>query len=115
MPRVYLIDEAQPNAFATGRNPEHAAVAATRGIVELLNARELRGVLAHELSHVRNRDMLTSTITASHAGALSALAHFGLFFGPRAASGPNPRRARRVQVADRIQADHALRAQAAVE
>jgi heat shock protein HtpX len=90
MPRVYLIDEAQPNAFATGRNPEHAAVAATRGIVELLDARELRGVLAHELSHVRNRDMLTSTITASIAGAISALAHFGMFFGHRDDGERNP-------------------------
>jgi heat shock protein HtpX len=90
MPKVYLIDEAQPNAFATGRNPEHAAVAATRGIVELLNARELRGVLAHELAHVQNRDMLTSTITASIAGAISALAHFGMFFGGRDDDQRNP-------------------------
>jgi heat shock protein HtpX len=90
MPRVYLIDEAQPNAFATGRNPEHAAVAATRGIVELLSARELRGVLAHEMAHVRNRDMLTSTITASIAGAISALAHFGMFFGHRDDGERNP-------------------------
>ena len=90
MPRVYLIDEAQPNAFATGRNPEHAAIAATRGIVELLSARELRGVLAHEMAHVRNRDMLTSTITASIAGAISALAHFGMFFGHRDEGERNP-------------------------
>jgi heat shock protein HtpX len=90
MPKVYLIDEAQPNAFATGRNPEHAAVAATRGILQLLTARELRAVLAHEFSHVRHRDILTSTITASIAGAISTLANFGLFFGGRNDDQRNP-------------------------
>jgi heat shock protein HtpX len=81
MPKVYLIDAAQPNAFATGRNPEHAAVAATTGILRMLSARELRGVMAHELAHVKNRDILTSTLSATVAGAISALAQFGLFFG----------------------------------
>lgn len=89
-PKVYLIDEAQPNAFATGRNPEHAAVAATTGILQLLTARELRAVLAHELSHVRHRDILTSTITASIAGAISTLANFGMFFGGRDSDNRNP-------------------------
>lgn len=81
MPRVYIIDEAQPNAFATGRNPENAAVAATTGIMRILSERELRGVMAHELAHVRNRDTLISTISASIAGAISSFAHFGLLFG----------------------------------
>ncbi len=90
MPKVYLIDEAQPNAFATGRNPEHAAVAATTGILQLLTARELRGVMAHELAHVKHRDILTSTIAATMAGAISAIAHFGMFFGGRNGDRPNP-------------------------
>ena len=81
MPKVYIIDEAQPNAFATGRNPENAAVAATTGIMRILSERELRGVMAHELAHVRNRDTLISTISASIAGAISSFAHFGLLFG----------------------------------
>ncbi|MCB1840116.1 MAG: zinc metalloprotease HtpX [Alphaproteobacteria bacterium] len=81
MPKVYMIETDQPNAFATGRNPSHAAVAVTRGIMNLLNEHELRGVLAHELTHVKNRDTLTMTITATLAGALSTLANFAMFFG----------------------------------
>lgn len=81
MPRVYIIDEAQPNAFATGRNPDHAAVAATTGLMRLLSARELRGVMAHELAHVKNRDILVSTISATLAGAIATLANFGMLFG----------------------------------
>ncbi|MBS0513744.1 MAG: zinc metalloprotease HtpX [Proteobacteria bacterium] len=91
MPRVYIIDEDQPNAFATGRNPEHAAVAATSGIIRMLSERELRGVMAHELAHVKNRDILISTISATVAGAISMLANFGMFFGNRDSENrPNP-------------------------
>ena len=80
MPKVYIIDEPQPNAFATGRNPEHAAVAATTGIMQILSERELRGVMAHELTHVKHRDTLTSTISATIAGAISSIASFGMLF-----------------------------------
>ncbi len=81
MPKVYMMDEAQPNAFATGRNPEHAAVAATTGIMQALTARELRGVMAHELAHVKHRDTLISTISATMAGAISSIGTFGMLFG----------------------------------
>jgi heat shock protein HtpX len=81
MPRVYLIDDAQPNAFATGRNPQNAAVAATTGILNLLSYEELSGVMAHELAHVRNHDTLTMTISATFAGAVSSIASFGMLFG----------------------------------
>lgn len=91
MPKVYVINESQPNAFATGRNPEHAAVAATTGIMQILSERELRGVMAHELAHVKHRDTLISTISATVAGAISAIAQFGMFFsGGRGDDRPNP-------------------------
>lgn len=80
MPRVYIVDEANPNAFATGRNPENAAVAATTGLIAMLNAEELEGVMAHELAHVKNRDTLVMTMVATIAGAISMLANFGTIF-----------------------------------
>ncbi len=80
MPKVYLIDSPHPNAFATGRNPDHAAVAATTGLLGLLDKEEVAAVMAHELAHVRNRDTLIMTMTATIAGAISMLANFGLFF-----------------------------------
>ncbi len=83
MPRVYLIQEDQPNAFATGRNPQNAAVAATTGILRTLTYEELAGVMAHELAHIKNHDTLTMTITATMAGAISSLTTFGMFFGSR--------------------------------
>jgi heat shock protein HtpX len=86
-PKVYVIDQDQPNAFATGRDPEHAAVAATRGLLRMLDRREIRGVMAHELAHVKHRDTLTMTITATLAGAVSALANFAMFFGGRDENG----------------------------
>ncbi len=81
MPAVYIVDNDQPNAFATGRNPQHAAVCATTGLLRMLDRSEIRGVMAHELAHVKNRDTLTMTITASIAGAISSLANFAMFFG----------------------------------
>lgn len=90
MPKVYIIDEAQPNAFATGRNPENAAVAATTGIMRALNERELRGVMAHELAHVKHRDTLISTISATLAGAISSIGSFGMLLGGGRERGVHP-------------------------
>ncbi|MGI9463442.1 MAG: M48 family metalloprotease, partial [Aestuariivirgaceae bacterium] len=81
MPKVYIMHQDQPNAFATGRNPENAAVAATTGLLRNLSREELAGVMAHELAHIKNRDTLTMTVTATIAGAISMLANFALFFG----------------------------------
>ena len=88
MPRVYLIQEDQPNAFATGRNPENAAVAATTGLLNLLTPEEVAGVMAHELAHIQNRDTLTMTITATLAGAISMLGNFAFFLGGRNNNNP---------------------------
>ena len=87
MPKVYLIQEDAPNAFATGRNPEHAAVAATTGLLRMLSEREVRGVMAHELAHVKHRDILISTVSATMAGAISMLANFAMLFGGRDSEG----------------------------
>ena len=81
MPKVYVIDSPVPNAFATGRNPEHAAVAVNTALADLLDEDELAGVLAHELSHVKHRDILISTVAASMAGAISTIAQWGMFLG----------------------------------
>ena len=81
MPRVYLIDEDQPNAFATGRNPEHAAIAVNTGLLRHLGREEVMGVLSHELGHVKSRDTLTMTVAATLSGAIGMLATFGFFFG----------------------------------
>ncbi|ODN72075.1 zinc metalloprotease HtpX [Methylobrevis pamukkalensis] len=81
MPRVYIMENPQPNAFATGRNPENAAVAATTGLLQMLSRDEIAGVMAHELAHIKHYDTLTMTVTATIAGAVSMLANFGLFFG----------------------------------
>jgi heat shock protein HtpX len=83
MPRVYMVEDAQPNAFATGRDPAHAAVCVTTGLIARVSTEELAGVLAHELSHVKNRDTLTTTLTATIAGAVSMLASFAFIFGGR--------------------------------
>ncbi|UOM35533.1 zinc metalloprotease HtpX [Acuticoccus sp. I52.16.1] len=83
MPKVYILEEDQPNAFATGRNPDNAAVAATRGLLSMMSREEVAGVMAHELAHIQHRDTLTMTITATLAGAISMLANFAFLFGRR--------------------------------
>jgi heat shock protein HtpX len=88
MPRVFIMDNPQPNAFATGRNPQNAAVAATTGLLNSLSREEVAGVMAHELAHIKNHDTLTMTITATLAGAISMLANFGMFFGGRDSNRP---------------------------
>jgi len=90
MPKTYLIQNPQPNAFATGRNPQNAAVAATTGLLERLSYEEVAGVMAHELAHVQNRDTLTMTITATLAGAISMLGNFAFFFGGNRENNNNP-------------------------
>ncbi|TVQ73067.1 MAG: zinc metalloprotease HtpX [Balneolaceae bacterium] len=91
MPKVYIIPQQQPNAFATGRNPKNAAVAATQGILQSLNEQELRGVMAHELAHIKNRDILTQTIVTTVVSAITMIAQFAIFlpFGRGDGGGPN--------------------------
>jgi heat shock protein HtpX len=88
-PRVYLIENPQPNAFATGRNPENSAVAATTGLLAMLSPDEVAGVMAHELAHIKNRDTLIMTVSATIAGAIASLAQFGFLFGGRGGDRPN--------------------------
>jgi heat shock protein HtpX len=90
MPKVYIIDSPHPNAFATGRDPAHAAVAATSGLLSMLSPEEVAGVMAHELAHVRNRDTLVMTMVATIAGAIAMIANFGLFFRGNGENGPSP-------------------------
>ena len=106
MPRVYIIDEDQPNAFATGRNPDNAAVAATRGLIERLSHEETAAVMAHELAHVRNRDTLIQTLTATLAGAIGMLANFAFFFGGHdySASAGFPGTATEPQIVEKLDA-----------
>jgi len=80
-PRLYIVPSPQPNAFATGRNPEHGVICVTEGILKMLDERELKGVLAHEMSHIKNRDILVASIAAAIASAITYLSHIGLFFG----------------------------------
>ena len=87
MPKVYIMENDQPNAFATGRDPEHAAVAATTGLLNMLTREEIAGVMAHELGHVKNRDILIMTLTATIAGAIGMLTQFAMFFGGRGSDG----------------------------
>jgi len=92
MPKVYVIPQQQPNAFATGRNPKHSAVAATQGILQSLSEKELRGVMAHELAHIKNRDILTQTIVTTVVSAITLIAQFAIFLpiGRGGGDGPNP-------------------------
>jgi heat shock protein HtpX len=90
MPRVYIVEDPSPNAFATGRNPENAAVAATTGLLSMLSHEEVAGVMAHELGHVRNRDTLIMTMVATIAGAISMIASFGMFFRGNNENAPHP-------------------------
>ncbi len=90
MPKVYIVDSPNPNAFATGRNPQNAAVAATTGLLSMLTREEVAGVMAHELGHVRNRDTLVMTMVATIAGAISMIANFGMFFGGSGDNRPHP-------------------------
>lgn len=90
MPKVYIVPEQAPNAFATGRDPEHGVVAVTQGIMKLLDRNELKGVLAHELAHIKNRDILVGSIAATIAGAITYLAQFALFFGGGGENRPHP-------------------------